>query len=399
MNETNSQNENPKEERRYDPELKNRGLRCDLDQCEMLKRCSEKGEEGIKEWNKWRSMKQNRHKDFHLEGAPLGECYLKNIDLGLKGVEYNGEWSGKKGTSEVFLRKANLKWAKMQGARIMGTHLEGAKMWYAHLEDADVSNAHLEDAELLEANLRGAYLAEAKLQDADFSRVVVDGSTLIWTNEVNRGTKFEGVGLDAARIYPRTEQLLECVIRRMNWEEWYEYKDWYKLKPNQERNKYSQFFLKNTISRFWAISDYGISTKGVIKTFFKWALIFAVVYYACGMIDYLLLDVKDHPGIVSNLFVLEDNQQAVSGWLVPLRAVYFSIVTMTTLGFGDMYANAHSVVRGLFGHVLLALQVILGYVLLGALVTRFAVLFTAGGPAGKFADDKGKKDKKRQEAT
>jgi hypothetical protein len=27
------------------------------------------------------------------------------------------------------------------------------------------------------------------------------------------------------------------------------------------------------------------------------------------------------------------------------------------------------------------------YVLLGALVTRFAVLFTAGGPAGEFADE------------
>jgi hypothetical protein len=30
-------------------------------------------------------------------------------------------------------------------------------------------------------------------------------------------------------------------------------------------------------------------------------------------------------------------------------------------------------------------QVILGYALLGALITRFAVLFTVGGPAGKFA--------------
>jgi hypothetical protein len=60
---------------------------------------------------------------------------------------------------------------------------------------------------------------------------------------------------------------------------------------------------------------------------------------------------------------------------------------MTTLGFGDMYASAHSLFRGIFGHILLAFQVTLGYVLLGALVTRFAVLFTAGGPAGKFADE------------
>ena len=71
--------------------------------------------------------------------------------------------------------------------------------------------------------------------------------------------------------------------------------------------------------------------------------------------------------------------------LLVARPVYFSIVTMTTLGFGDMYANKGSIA----GHVILAVQVILGYVLLGALVTRFAVLFTAGGPAGRFS--KGKK--------
>ncbi len=50
-------------------------------------------------------------------------------------------------------------------------------------------------------------------------------------------------------------------------------------------------------------------------------------------------------------------------------------------GFGDMYAQANSV----WGHFLLMIQVLLGYVMLGALVTRFAVLFTAGGPAGEFS--------------
>ena len=57
---------------------------------------------------------------------------------------------------------------------------------------------------------------------------------------------------------------------------------------------------------------------------------------------------------------------------------------MTTLGFGDIYAHPTS----FWGHLLLTLQVLLGYVLLAALVTRFAVLFTAGGPAGKFADER-----------
>ena len=72
------------------------------------------------------------------------------------------------------------------------------------------------------------------------------------------------------------------------------------------------------------------------------------------------------------------------------HALYFSVVTMTMLGFGDIAANPDCWA----GQTLLMIQVILGYVLLGALVTRFAVLFTAGGPAGKFADEKEKEDKK-----
>ena len=71
--------------------------------------------------------------------------------------------------------------------------------------------------------------------------------------------------------------------------------------------------------------------------------------------------------------------------MVYFRSIYFSIVTMTTLGFGDMYASdQYWGWRWWTGHLLLMLQVLLGYVLLGALVTRFTVLFTSGGPAGSF---------------
>lgn len=47
------------------------------------------------------------------------------------------------------------------------------------------------------------------------------------------------------------------------------------------------------------------------------------------------------------------------------------IVTMTTLGFGDIRAAPGSVP----GYALLTLHVIFGYVLLGALVTRLSILF------------------------
>ena len=332
MTEPNSQTEKLKEERRYDPELLKKGLRCDLDQYAMLKRCSEKKD--ITEWNKWRQ--ENMQVKIWLQGAQL---------------------------ESMLLEKANLFCANLRGANLSVTSLGHANFQCAHLEGAHLKGSYLE----------GAIFTSAFLQGADFSESIVDGSTIVWGCKVDRKTDFLDVSLEVARIDPGTKQLLEYNVRRQNWEEWY---------PKQHR---LQAWM---VRKFWEISDYGISTRQIIQTFFVWAVIFATVYLAWGLIDYHLVGTKDYPGIVSNLFVLEDNQQAVSDWLVPIRAIYFSIVTMTTLGFGDMYANAHGFVRGFFGHLLLALQVILGYVLLGALVTRFAVLFTAEGPAGTFAEDK-----------
>ena len=331
MNELNSKPEKPKDQRRFSQE-----------QCDMLKRCSDKKD--ITEWNEWRKAHPGQDIDLAIAN-------LEKVDL-----------------NDAHLEDAYFGGANLKGADLFCAHLEGAQFWFTHLEEAKLLLAHLQGAEFIEAHLEGAC----------FENAIVDGSTLFDHCNVNRYgendryTDLSGVGLENVRIEPETKQLLEYNIRRKNWASWYPKQHW---------------LLAWFVRKFWRISDYGISTKGIIKTFFKWAFYFAIVYYAWGFIDYHLIGNKDYPGIVSNLFVLEDSKQAVSGWLVPLRSVYFSIVTMTTLGFGDMYANAHSLFRGIFGHILLALQVTLGYVLLGALVTRFAVLFTAGGPAGKFADD------------
>jgi hypothetical protein len=180
--------------------------------------------------------------------------------------------------------------------------------------------------------------------------------------ELDRKTDFRRVGLDSARIGPATKQLLEYNARRTNWESWYE----------------EHWLLQWPVKLFWSFSDYGISTWRIIGWFFLLALAFASIYANCAC--------WWPPGIVSNL----DVEPHLPLWhyflLVLLRPVYFSIVTMTTLGFGDMHANETSI----WGHVLLTFQVILGYVLLGALVTRFAVLFSAGGPAGKFSPTKTK---------
>ena len=346
-------------------------------QYKFLKLCSEKGNEGIERWNNWR--KKHPKRKIFLEGADLKKLFLRKINLS-KAFLYN-----------AILTQTTCHFTNFEGATLLKADLSSASLFAANLKDAKLgketesveltSNKSLKGSYVLITNikgldlganfnrailryvdLRGANLAHTHLYGSDFRWAKVDGATTIRKCEVYRNTDFRGVALDLTKIDVATKQLLEHNIRQRNWEEWY--KEHPKLK----------YFAKP----FWLISDYGLYTGRIIFTFLILSVVFACIYYLFGRIS--------PPGIVDNLFV-DNNGIAVQGWLVPLRALYFSIVTMTTLGFGDMYANAHSV----WGHILLSFQVILGYVLLGALVTRFAVLFTAGGPAGKFADDKEKK--------
>ncbi len=275
--------------------------------------------------------------------------------------------------SGACLENADLWEADLQGAGLRQANLQNTVLCQAELQDAVLWRANLQGADLRETNLQGTDFSFAKIPDADFSRAVVDGKTLIWKCSVNRNTKFGGVGLGSARIDAGTRQLLEYNIRKTNWEEWYK----------------EHRILKRPVQWFWQLSNYGLSTWRVIILFFLLAALFAALY---ANLAYLW-----PPGVINDLYPEPEITQQLS-WLdyvdygleVFIRPIYFSVVTMTTLGFGDMYARKGS----WLGHVLLIVQVILGYVLLGAMITRFAILFAAGGPAGTFSETKPQKTQK-----
>lgn len=323
--------------------------RFDAEQYERLLRCSAKKD--MAEWNEWRE--KHREIPILLEGADLRGAHLEGAVLRrahLEGAHLEG----------VHLWKACLK-----GAHLEDAHLEGADLRRVLLEGADLRRAHLADAVLKSAHLGGAGLWNARLEGCNLEAATVDARTYIFECTIDEKTNFLGVGLDSARIHPGLKERLEGNIRKRRWLEWY------------RKRRCARW----PVLVFWWMSDYGRSTTRVITAFCAWAFFFAVIYYVLGAIDHYPHKNLPDPGVVKNLFTLDGNSATgkvipVSDWIIPLRAVYFSIVTMTTLGFGDMYANPGS----WLGHALLAIQVLMGYVLLGVLVTRFAVLFTAQGP-------------------
>ena len=299
----------------------------------MLKRCSDKKD--ITEWNDWR---QN-----HL------------------------------GTS-VVLQGGDLKGLHLKGANLIDAELQGTYLASAKLQKADFTRAKLQDTTFKYAYLQGANLVSTKLQGAKFNFAIVDGETFMGTRcEIDRETDFTDVALDDARINSGLKESLKYNIRRKNWITWSKQGSWIRR------------ILKRPVRYLWWISDYGRSTTRIIKTFFAFSLGFAMIYWVWGLVC--------PPGVVQNLFEIDNGRtipESIGCGMAALRSVYFSIVTMTTLGFGDMHARASSVA----GYILLIVQVFFGYVLLGALITRLGILFMGEGPCAEFTPIEKPKNKK-----
>jgi len=367
--------------------VKEKEPRCDPKQLALLKECSE--QKDITDWNKWRE--ENPKEDiwleyaglshYHLEGANLNNAHLEGailIGAYLEGANLSLAHLKQANVSHAHLERAWCSHAHLEGALLNHAHLEGA--WFgcahlegtqlvdAHLEGTNLPGAYLEGADLYRAHLKGVHLRDSHLEGADlwgahiegsiFQASVVDGLTLFWNCSLDRKTDFRGVGLDTCRIDEGTKYLLQYNKRRMNW------KDWYKGKSGNKWVRKMHQLLTCPVRLFWCMSDYGRSTIRILAVFLVLSIVFAVAYWAkpdCVMVN-----------------------GQVGGLRNFLHASYFSVVTMTTLGFGDIAANPQSGC----GQVLLMLQVFCGYFLLGAIVTRLSILFTAGGPAGRFSKRK-----------
>ncbi len=317
----------------------------------------------IEDWNTWRS--ENVETEIHLEGADLCFANLNNVNLSrsnLKGASFDGAhlvggnfWRADlRGTRfySATLNRAQFRKSNMQSAYFMEATLDGAKLESSILIDANFEHASLKGASFDAANLQRAKLGNAILLGADFSSAklegasaflaVVNGNTQIKTGRVDINTDFTGVGLDNACISPATKAHLRYNIRRKGWESWY------------RANRFRKHTFRWPVWFFWMLSDYGRSTARIITSFFLFAIGFATVYTAW-------------PQIIRSTGNLSDLDWGLR-WI---HSLYFSIVTMSTFGFAEMHANPDV----LWSYPVVASQVLLGYIVLGAFITRFAIMF------------------------
>ncbi len=300
----------------------------------------------------WKSCFQGaKLQSAKFENSHVGDCDFSNTVLSNSNLKNAYIY-------RTHLENANMNFCTLEGSRIQETHFESTKLIDAHLKGACLVSTHLENAYLTGSHLEGTRFLQCYLEGTRFSSSLVDHSTQVLECSIDNETDFRNVRTDLIAFDRGTAELLRYNDRRKNWISWYRKSIW----------------IRWPVAIFWWISDYGHNTYRIFLVFFLLALIFAGFYCDWGR--------GDDPGIVRNLFVDLKEQEpiAIPELHIPVRAIYFSIVAMTTLGFGDMYAN----VENMKGYCLLSLQVMLGYILLGALITRLTILFTADGPSAKF---------------
>ncbi len=280
----------------------------------------------------------------------------------------------------------------LAGAQLIDCDLERSRLVGANLDNAVLHGANLTDAEFLGATMRGVDLTNATLDRAGLGQVEAtdsiffgaQGNGVTFTGAQLRGADFRAANLESSRML--TTDLTEAVLAGTNLTgvdltgavlmgatlrgadlrhsqlrnihgshsaDWIgtDIRDvdftgaWNLRRHIQDENFIDEFRSQSKVHevlfRAWSLtSDCG-------RSLLRWSLVTAVVavLYA-GAYTFVEIDYGDH-----------------ETWLSPL---YFSIVTLTTLGYGDVLPASVG------AQLLVLVQVLIGYVMLGGLLSIFA---------------------------
>jgi uncharacterized protein YjbI with pentapeptide repeats len=301
----------------------------------------------------------------NLVGAYLAGADLTGVDLSgldLTGADLSGANLSECRMIGTCLRDAVLVDATLDNAQVLGADLTGADLTHAHafsamfgqsdLTDAVLFNATLNDAtfahanltrtDMRTANLEGARLREANLAHTDFSRARMHGADLTGSDvdhAVFRDTDLSRSRVKGVTGYATADWIGVDILDA-------DFAGAYMVRRTiMDQNYLYEFRHKNRLNAWiykvwWVTSDCG-------RSFLRWglwtvatALLFALAYH--------FVDIDFGP------------------YETRLSPMYYSVVTMTTLGYGDALPASQ------IAQLLAAWQAVIGHVMLGGMLSIFA---------------------------
>ncbi|MGF1464859.1 MAG: pentapeptide repeat-containing protein [Sandaracinaceae bacterium] len=267
-----------------------------------------------------------------LTGATLHETRLEGAELAgsrLVGARLEGALASRAGFGRADLQGASLFGARLDGASMVEVQLRGADLRRACLDGAralradlracDLTGASLEGADLTETRVAGASFREASLRRATL-RGIPDGARASFVRADVRDVDFSGAYL--LRRHVLDENFLDEL--------------------RQRGGRHAALYWV-----WWVTSDCG-------RSLLRWGAWTALIGVAFGF-AYRAVGVDFGDGAT---------------WLSP---TYYSVVTLTSLGYGDI------VPRTVPAQALAMVEVSVGYMMLGGLISIFANMLARRG--------------------
>ena len=302
--------------------------------------------------SKWKNQANFEGADLtnaRLQGTDLFRARLQKANLSnaqLQGVNLISAQLQKANLINAQLQKANLINAQLQGANLFNAQLQKANLSNAQLQKTDLSNAQLQKTNLFKSQLKEANLSSTQLQGANLSRTQLQKANLSYSNlrdaEFNERTDLQDVNLFQCKLENSTIKNaynnLDKIVIQEKEKKYLEAKEVYLILKNYFREEglydisgkyyYREKLMEracNRQNRQWGkwffnhllekVAGYGERPERVICWWIGLILLFAIIY------------------IEGNGITMPGNS---SYNLVFREALYFSGVTFTTLGFGDL---------------------------------------------------------------
>jgi len=256
----------------------------------------------------------------NLFKARLGECEF--LSASLKGVDLTECQAqragfGRADLSDAILLGGDLAQATFGNACLNHTDFRAAKLQRARFREADLTRTNFATADLRHADFQSSLVTEADFSDEDLREAHLKG--------IKGFMKANWLGADIRSV----DFCGAYMVRRHIMDENFLYEF-------RTQNAFSGFLFKI----WWLTSDCG-------RSFLRWGLWTVVVAVLFAVIfSFLEVDYGDHPTRLSPL--------------------YYSFVTLTTLGYGDVVPASSS------AQIVSVIEVVVGYVALGGLLSIFA---------------------------
>ncbi len=260
-----------------------------------------------------------------LTGANLFEVDLSEMDLlgaNLSGANLTRAQFVRSGLGGCDLSGAAAPGADLSNCSLNGANLEGANLQSACLAGARLCGANLRGADFARADLRGANLKGADVRGADFDGALFEGACLQGVRGFERAS---WIDIDLHNVDFSGAHMLRSFAMDQNY-----------LFEFRNRSRWHRHLYRI----WWLTSDCGRSPL-------RWAILTLTL-------------------VVAFAFVLQSVAVDYGRYATPLSPLYMSVVTITTLGYGDAIPTSTA------AQVVVMAEVITGYLLLGGLLSLFS---------------------------